>query len=559
MWSSLQTASISKLFAIVFTLVFLVYLPSFGNSFLWDDEQFIVENLFTTSLSYLPQIFTTNTIEGAGHVSNYYRPLTTLSFTLDRLVWGLNPVGFHLTNTWLHAVVAGLLFLLMTRLGLGRLTSLSLSLLYGVHPLNTEAVTYINSRGDSLSAFFLMAGILSFDSALRGKPWYFSYDGHRYAIGGRWQWILAGVGFAAAVLAKEIAVAGIGIYFLFAGWHWLNRKIEFRKIGIFLASLSAILVSYFGLRLTVLNFSNSLNFYPYENEYTRSLAIRVFTFCRVWWEYLKLLVLPYPLHMERNVEFVTELSSPWVWTAVVVVALWTWLALWAGTRRHEWLIAFGSLWFVGMLVPVSGIVPINGIMYEHWLYLPMMGGLIALGGLWRLTVSLVPKARKVLPLVKGFWIFFLILFISLTVRQNWIWRHPIPFYTYTLQYAESARLYNNLAMAYADEGETLKSIEIYEQALTQSNVYPQIYYNLARSYRELGQVEAAIDSAEKAVEVDPSFLFARTLLIDMYTSVEQFSAALPHIQALVDVYPNDPILRQTLLDLQKSAAKNSQN
>lgn len=534
MWNVLQRTRYTKIAVLLFAFIFCLYLPSFFNTFIWDDEQFIYKNLFTTSWSYVPQIFTTNTTAGAGVVSNYYRPLTTVTFLIDRMIWGLQPFGYHLTNTVLHASVVVLFFLLLLRLGFSKLQATAAVVVYGVHPLNTEAVTYINSRGDSLFAFWLLLGVLAFDSVLKNERWNFTHDGHTYGIG---RWWLAGIAvssFAISVLSKEIAVAGIGIYGLIALWRWSKKTMPW-KWALGLGSLlSAMLVTYFGLRLTVLNFSNSLNFYQIENEYSESLVIRMQTFGRILCEYFRLIAIPYPLHMEREVAFVTTPISMWVALSLVGVFGWMALSVWEWRTKQTWLIGFGGLWFFGMLAPVSGIVPINGLLYEHWLYLPLMGFLIALVGVWKLI-----PVRKIHILGRWLVIPFVVIFAVLTVRQNWIWRHPIPFYTYTLEHSQTARVYNNLAMAYADEGNHLKAIEYYEKGLTISNVYPQIYYNLARNYQEIGETKLAIENAQMAIRIDPSFLYTYSLLIDLYLNEKNYVATLPLYEVLLKYFPND--------------------
>ena len=95
----------------------LVYTPSLTNKLFWDDEQFIYNNQHVKRFDIV-KIFTTNTIDGAGETSNYYRPLTTLSFAFDYQLWGINPIGYHLTNTLLHTSAGVLVFLLLLSLGM---------------------------------------------------------------------------------------------------------------------------------------------------------------------------------------------------------------------------------------------------------------------------------------------------------------------------------------------------------------------------------------------------------------------------------------------------------
>lgn len=525
---------------IIFGLIWLVYATSFFNTFIWDDEQFIVRNIYTTSLGYLPEIFTTNTIAGAGETSDYYRPLTTLSFTLDRLIWGLRPFGFHLTNAVLHAGAGVALWYFLKKLGLGQWPALATALLFGLHPIQAESVAYINSRGDSLYAFWLLISLIGFLYLFDTKPWLISVGDRTWKISRPVMVGLTVGGFVAAVLSKEIAVAGLGIFPAL----WLIKMgqssllLAIKRSAAALALLVASVVSYLTLRLTILNFSNSLNFYGQETDYTRHLGIRLLTFTRVLWTYFQILLVPYPLHMERTSPIITSLASPWwlliigLGLAIVAAGYWEWRS------QRSWWIWFGAWWFSCFLVPVSGIVPINGLIYEHWLYLPLIGFFLVLWGGLKLLVPTATKLRfSVLLLVVGT---ALVMYVILTLRQIWLWRAPIPFYSYTLQFAQTARLYNNLAMAYADAGQSDQAIAVYKQALEIEPMYPQIHYNLARSYLEIGEIEAAEAEFMTAKDISGgNFEFATIALIDLYRQEKNYSAALPLIEAMADQYPDD--------------------
>ena len=107
--------------------------------------------------------------------------------------------------------------------------------------------------------------------------------------------------------------------------------------------------------------------------FAASILTRILTFLQVFWEYLGLLIFPHNLHMDRLVEPIASLSSNlWLFIplAIIAVALFLSLALF---KRNK-LYFFGFSWFFITLSPTSNIlIPINGIMYEHWLYLPMIG------------------------------------------------------------------------------------------------------------------------------------------------------------------------------------------
>src|SRR3989338_8050468 len=129
------------------------------------------------------------------------------------------------------------------------------------------------------------------------------------------------------------------------------------------------------LRLTVLNFQNILNFYATPNLYSENLLYRLFTFMHVLVDYFRLLLVPLGLHMERSMTVHTSLLQWPVWLGVLIILFILSVLLWLYKKNHPdfkaWLFGWG--WFFAALAPVSGITPINAVIYEHWLYLPMVG------------------------------------------------------------------------------------------------------------------------------------------------------------------------------------------
>ena len=127
------------LLLVIITLA--VYFSSLFNHFVWDDEQFIYRNQYVASFD-VSHIFSTNTIAGAGETSNYYRPITTLSFAWDYLFWGLNPIGYHLTNTLLHIGAGILLYIILKNLRFSKVAAFWLSLIFLVQLHGQEHLVF---------------------------------------------------------------------------------------------------------------------------------------------------------------------------------------------------------------------------------------------------------------------------------------------------------------------------------------------------------------------------------------------------------------------------------
>ena len=153
--------------ALIVAATLLVYANALGNAFLWDDHFLVVGNTAIKHWANVATIFVHPLFPDAIG-SRYYRPLQTLTYLLDYQLWGLRPWGFHLTNMLLHAGTAVLLY----RLGLVVLrdarAALAGALLFAVHPIHTEAVTYVSGRSDPLAAFLMLAAALWF---VRGGWW----------------------------------------------------------------------------------------------------------------------------------------------------------------------------------------------------------------------------------------------------------------------------------------------------------------------------------------------------------------------------------------------------
>src|SRR5437899_1426812 len=185
-------------------VTFVPFLPTLDNQFVnWDDDDNLVENPHYRGLgwTHLRWMWTTSHI---GH----YAPLTWMTFGLDYLLWGMNPVGYHLTNLLLHAANAAVFYLVACRiLGLalpgpaqrgnvGLAASAAFAtLLFAIHPLRVESVAWATERRDVLSGLFYLLALLAYLRAVE-----------RESRGRAWYWGAVGL-FACALLSKSIAVS----------------------------------------------------------------------------------------------------------------------------------------------------------------------------------------------------------------------------------------------------------------------------------------------------------------------------------------------------------------
>lgn len=473
---------------ILVVLGFLVYANSFKNDLFWDDDDGIVNNIYIKDLSYFPKYFSENLIAGSGQISNYWRPLVLISFAVDYKLSSLNPFGYHLTNTILHILAAWLSFLLLYKISGKKFLSLAAAIIFLVHPLQTEAVTYVSGRADSLSAIFVLLGTLTYFNFRQEKN-------KKYLA-------VSLLAFTLALLVKEQSITLPGLIFLVELFFFFNKK-KWRDSLRYFAPFVLVAVAYFILRITALNFNDLLSGVDYSDVYDSSLKIRLLTFTKVFVKYFSLLFFPFNQHMAYEIAPVTSILS-WAFLkfTILVSGLIYIIKKYWGSHK---LVIFGLAWFIVLLLPRTNIISINRPLYEHWLYLPMLG-------FWLAVIILLQELIKKINLKKvvvWYIILFLILYFSaLTIKRNFDWRDPITFYEKNLKYTPNSFIQrNNLGMAYATLNRYDDAIKEYQKAIEIADIYPQVHYNLGNALVALGRTQEAEIEYYRTIEMSPQFSF----------------------------------------------------
>jgi len=144
-------------------VVFICYANSLGNDFVFDDVFLVPTYSRVRNLSQLVQT-----------LLDSYRPVRNISYAIDFLLWGLRPFGFHLTNVLIHAANAVMLFLLIRRFSEKLSTAAVAALIFAVHPIQTDSVSYVSGRRDVLFTLFYLAAFHAYLSyrAKESRTWF---------------------------------------------------------------------------------------------------------------------------------------------------------------------------------------------------------------------------------------------------------------------------------------------------------------------------------------------------------------------------------------------------
>lgn len=488
----------------------LLYANSLFNPFIWDDIPLIVENPYIKSFGNIPKIFTTTLFDANFIKSNYYRPLQGLTYVFDYAVWKENPLGYHLTNIFLHALAGYLIYLILLLLTKRKNLSIIASLFFLVHPVHTEAVTYISGRADLLADVFLLLSFLSFIKLKISRE--------------KLNYYLSLIFFALALLSKENAVI-LPFMLIFYDLSLNHNKLSNKKITYLPFFL--ILGIFAFLRLTVFN-SSPQNIFSFNND----LILKFIYSIKAVSIYLLLFVFPLNLHMERSLTLGPVYDPGAIFSLVLVTFLIFLVIKW---RRKEKMISFGLGWFLLAMIPALGIfMPKKDIiMAEHWLYFPSTGLFIVLAVIF----------DKIFKFNKKIAIAGLIIFLSiygyLTIKQNFAWRNPESLYKKILTYSpKSFKAHFNLGLVYEQEGKLEEAIKQYNIARQIQPDYFLIHNNLGNLYVTMGKFDLAEKEFIQSLEVKPDYFLTHNNLGNLYALNREFDIAVQAYRESIKLNPN---------------------
>ena len=439
----------------------MVYLNSFNNAFVWDDLNNIVNNKQLEGTVRLTDIF----LKSPAPPAQFYRPIPFISIAIDHLLWGKEPFGYHLTNFLLHLFNAIFVFYIVRRITNSDLTSFICSILFAVHPIHTEAVTYISGRSDPICTFFLL---VSFYFYIRYTYRNFNIERDCFAD--------ARNDKPEVIARSEVTKQSNLVYLITALFLFL--------LGLFSKEIALvfpfILISY-----DVLFMSSPLKVRIKRNLpfLLLMMIFLLFRYAFVIWQpvhgglgkiyflpgillsYLKLMVFPFNLHMQHSLQ---ENGFLFYLISAIIAIIFCILAI--SRIIKDKVMIFGLAWFLIGMMPFLGILKLNADMAEHWLYLASFGFFLMVSCFF--VKSGLLNNKFVLPAI--------ILFLGiLTIQRNVVWRDDISIYQDTLKYhPDDHKLHYNLGNAYLRRGIYDGAFKEYTTALKQKPDYPYALNNL---------------------------------------------------------------------------------
>ncbi len=500
-----QKLKVALIMCLLTVATMAVYWPCMKGAFFFDDEHFIQKNRLVQDLSNWPQLYTSTVTQGANIKGNFYRPNQQMVYALLYAQFGQSTtLPYHLVSILLHIASGMMLFTWLRRLGLGLIGGAFGAGIFLLHPVQTEAVCYISGLSDPLATFFIMIAVLLMTPRSEHRV----VTPNLLVKFGKIP--LLAIAVAMAMLSKESGVVFAPMLVFLVSYSCLLQKrrpkleeaIAIVVVGL-LAAASVL------AKFTLFKFGDSIGLTDAANPYTDSLVLRLTTFVSVLWDYVKLIFWPQHLFYEKPyTAYAGLLHARGLFGLSLML-----LAVGMCVLVRRWpLLALGVAFVASALLPFSGIVPLNAMFLEHWLYTPMIG-ISLLFGLAAHKLAGKNRGVKILAAVSG------VTILSLASARTWArsaeWADVEAFYLNEIDHATNpGRIYNNLGMYYADQGDRTRAIKYYELAAQSDTgrLFAQPHHNLAMAYLQAGQNDQAIAALRRALQVDPQFIYSLRVL-----------------------------------------------
>ncbi|QNI36625.1 tetratricopeptide repeat protein [Edaphobacter albus] len=500
------------LLVIVAWTIFL-YGRSLQAPFVYDDLDQIVRNpnlaswhnIFARFLS-APVAFTSE-LRSATENGSTYRPLYWLSLALDRHLWGLNPIGFHLTNVLLHTINGVLLFRLLHRLHFAAIAAASVTLLWLSLPINSEAVAWISARAYPLCFFFLLLSLLATVLYIeKNKP------------------LTLIAAFLATVAALFSHESGI-LIFPFAALVILlcSRNeppaLKQRSAFILLAADLTAIAFFFILRHAV-------------GAHSATGPSALWGFAPTFWKYLGWILLPIHMSVERSTSTpanVFSTASALAWMALIAL-----IALSVYLWKRIPSAAFGVAWLLIALAPFCGIVFLYQGMGERF-------ATIASAGVAIVIVVLIaasrPPLRTILIVVTALWAAWGIFRLEARLSD---WDSPAQLYRSSLTATpNSPTLWFNLGFTLRESGDLAGAIDAYSNSIRFSPNYERAYSSLGETYARMNRFDDARAAYQQALALQPKDVGTALNLAVVLHQAGHSEEAEREFRRIIELAPNN--------------------
>jgi len=480
--------------AIIFIVIIgiVIFFNGLFNGFVGDDQSQVTENKTIQSVNNIPSLFSGGSFyNGAGQKPGgyYYKPLLSTSYTFTYALVGYNSFVFHFFQIFLYIINACVLFLVLKRF-FNKSLAYVLSVIFLIHPINSEVAFYISAAQEVLFFFF---GIISL--------WIIQNYKSQKAL------IIAAVLLLCSLLSKETGALFLCISIIYT----LLYK---RRFLYFLLGVSAIALSIYGtLRIHAIGFLvNNVVPAPIERA---NLLVRLVNMPAIFLFYLKTFLFPLNLsisyHWVYRLINISQFFIPLIIDILflAVICLFAFILYKRYLRKYFTLYVFFSSWFLlGMLFHLQ-IFPLDQTVAERWFYFPIVGLLGMIGVLLEVFHVNLKNKWVVVAVIT-----IAILFSFRTIIRSFDWRNNVTLVSHDIKVSkDSYSLENELSHIYLDEGR-YEEAKIHAEKSIQLFPYNVVNYtSLGNAYFRLGDYKQAKIVYLKALQYGDYYIVYENLAV----------------------------------------------
>jgi protein O-mannosyl-transferase len=539
----------------IFIIAFLAYADSFHAPFTFDDAINITDNPNIRNIGSLIEPW-------YSHKSFPYanRYIGMLTFALNYRLHGSDVAGYHIVNFCVHVINALLVYLLVlytfrtpflarsTLKDHAGVIAFFSGLFFVVHPLQTQAVTYIVQRLTSLATlFYLLSVVLYVKWRLAQQTAGHEEQGREKKTGNlKHFWFLFSI--ISAVLAMRTKEIAFTLPFIIALYEVLFFGGSMRKRMLYIIP---ILITMVIIPLTLLHYHTHELFGDFIGNLNKATRVQtsiprldyLLTEFRVIVTYLRLFVFPINQNLDYEYPIYHSLFNPQVFLSLLLLlcigSLATYLLFRDRNKSvHARIISFGIFWFFITLSVESSIVPIIDVIYEHRMYLPSVGLCIAAtGGLFWATDTMKGRWAAIEKVAAGVLVSLAVILAGMTYMRNQVWQDRISLWEDVVRKSPAkTRPHYNLGTVYLEKSFTAgPAAQDRTAAGSESGNAPQHDNEYIRSV----YVDKAIEQFRIALKLDPKHAGALNNLGNAYMTKGIFDKAIEYYQAALELNPDN--------------------
>lgn len=508
---------------VLFVIILLtigVYVQTLKNDFIttWDDHVYIITNETIRDLSF-DHI---RTIFASFHAANYH-PLTTLSWAVEYLLFGLDPTYYHATSLVLHLIniilLFRLIFLLTTRLEWAAVVTL----LFAVHPLHVEAVAFISQRKDVLYTLFFFASLISYCHYLKELK--------------KSRLLLTLVLFLFSLLSKSMAVT-LPVVLLLIDYYTGRRagkKEWLEKIPFFLLSLIFGVIAIVSQK-TYGAITDLPAFTLFERFFMLSYTM-VFYSVKLVFPFRLSAMYGYPVKVNGMLPIAYYLSP----LAILAVV---WLVF--KMKRFRKTAVFGLLFFLVTILPVLQFIPVGAtLVADRYTYVPYVGLFFIVAHVFSHHLdsrNTGPKGSvRRFPLAAGVLLALFVTVCSVTTWQRThVWANGTTLWSDVIDKNPGAAVaYFNRGVGSFNAKDYDKAIRDYAKAIEINSGYTEAYNNRAEAKERMGDLQGAVEDYNAILALDPDRADAYLRRGTVKSRMNDYEGALQDLSAAVQKAPAD--------------------